>query len=149
MIETIESVIAANDGANLEQINDELIIKGLQFGFLHILSKEYKDLTPLLKAEFDYEPSTKKFYIRKNQKFKTKIPLDLRIKYFLISYLKEKESHKEYPSTDDIILDIIPLLKNGITPEKQTIINVLITVAEEYETNKWRLKQTGQLSFNF
>ncbi|EGD33642.1 MULTISPECIES: DNA methyltransferase [unclassified Capnocytophaga] len=149
VIETIESVIAANDGANLEQINDELIIKGLQFGFLHILSKEYKDLTPLLKAEFDYEPSTKKFYIRKNQKFKTKIPLDLRIKYFLISYLKEKESHKEYPSTDDIILDIIPLLKNGITPEKQTIINVLITVAEEYETNKWRLKQTGQLSFNF
>ena len=67
----------------------------------------------------------------------------------MISYLKEKESHKEYPSTDDIILDIIPLLKNGITPEKQTIINVLITVAEEYETNKWRLKQTGQLSFNF
>jgi len=52
-------------------------------------------------------------------------------------------------ATDDIILDIIPLLKNGITPEKQTIINVLITVAEEYETNKWRLKQTGQLSFNF
>ncbi|MDO4881500.1 MAG: DNA methyltransferase [Capnocytophaga sp.] len=149
VIETIESVIAANDGANLEQINDELIIKGLQFGFLHILSKEYRDLTPLLKAEFDYDSSTEKFYIRKNQKFRTKIPLDMRIRYFLISYLKEKEAHKEFPSTDDIILDVIPLLKNGITPEKQTIINVLENVAEEYEANRWRIKRTGQLSFDF
>jgi len=149
VIETIESVIAANNGANLEQINDELIIKGLQFGFLHILSKEYKDLTPLLMNEFDYDSTNEKFYIRKNQQFKTKIPLDLRIKYFLYSYLKDKEARKLYSSTDDIILDIMPLLKNGITPEKQTILNVLGDIAEECETNKWRLRQVGQLSLDF
>ena len=99
--------------------------------------------------EFDYDSTNEKFYIRKNQQFKTKIPLDLRIKYFLYSYLKDKEARKLYSSTDDIILDIMPLLKNGITPEKQTILNVLGDIAEECETNKWRLRQVGQLSLDF
>lgn len=151
VIETIESVIARHDGANLEQINDELIIKGLQFGFLHTLSKEYKDLTPILMAEFGYDQQTEKFYIRKNQKFKTKIPLDTRIRYFLLSYLKEKESRKEYPSTDDIILDIMPLLKNGITPQEQTILVVLEKIAQKVDTNRWKMKlpKAEQLSFSF
>lgn len=145
IIETIESVIAKHEGAVLEEINDELIIKGLEFGFLDILSREYKDLTPILMNEFDYDQQTKKFYIRQNQKFKTKIPLDMRIRYFLLSYMKRKELAKEYPTTDDIILDIMPLLRNGVTPENQTILIVLKSIADEYEDNKWKLKQDGQL----
>lgn len=145
IIETIEAVIAKNEGANLEQINDELIIKGLEFGFLDILSREYKDLTPILMNEFDYVQQTKKFYIRQNQKFKTKIPLDLRIKYFLLSYMKRKELENENPTTDDIILDIMPLLRNGVTPENQTILKVLSTIANEFGNNQWKLKREGQL----
>ena len=36
IIQTIEGIIAKNDGATLEQINDELIIKGLELGFLDL-----------------------------------------------------------------------------------------------------------------
>ena len=152
VIETIELVIAKHNGANLEQINDELIIKGLEMGFLHILSKEYKDLTPILISEFDYDPQTEMFYIRKDQKFKTKIPLDMRIRYFLTSYLKNKQLLKENPTTDDVILEIIPLLKNGITPENQTVISVLKQIAEPVGENNWKLKDEEreiQLSLNF
>ncbi len=149
VIETIEAVIAQNEGATLEQINDELIMKGMEFGFLDVLSKEYKDLTPILMSEFDYDQENEKFHIRKNMKFKTKIPLDLRIKYFLLSYMKRKETQGENPTTDDIILDIMPLLRNGITPENQTILIVLRTIAEEFEENKWRLKQGGQTKLIF
>ncbi len=39
------------------------------------LSKEYKDLTPILMNEYDYDEGTEKFHIRKNMKFKTKILL--------------------------------------------------------------------------
>lgn len=148
IIETIESVIAKNEGANLEEINDELIIKGLEFGFLDILSREYKDLTPILMNEFDFDQQAKKFYIRKNQKFKTRIPLDMRIKYFLLSYLKRKELEKENPTTDDIVLDIMPLLRNGVTPENQTILKILSSIADEYSNNQWKLKQKGQLSMD-
>ncbi|MBN1253631.1 MAG: type I restriction enzyme HsdR N-terminal domain-containing protein [Bacteroidales bacterium] len=149
VLETIEAVIAQNEGATLEQINDELIMKGMELGFLHVLSKEYKDLTPILMSEYDYDQENQKFHIRKNMKFKTKIPLDMRIKYFLLSYMKRKETIGEKPTTDDIILDIMPLLRNGITPENQTILIVLRTIAEEIDDNKWRLKQDGQLKMNF
>jgi len=148
IIETIEAVIAKNEGANLEQINDELIIKGLEFGFLDILSREYKDLTPILMNEFDYDSKNQKFFIRQNQKFKTRIPLDMRIKYFLLSYMKRKDLERVYPTTDDIILDIMPLLKNGVTPENQTILRVLSTIADGFEENQWRLKQKGQLTID-
>ena len=149
VIETIEAVIAQNEGATLEQINDELIMKGMEFGFLDILSKEYKDLTPILMNEYDYDQENEKFHIRKNMKFKTKIPLDMRIKYFLLSYMKRKETQGKNPTTDDIILDIMPLLRNGHTPENQTILIVLRTIAEEFKKNKWRLKQSGQMKLIF
>jgi hypothetical protein len=48
IMETIESVIAMHHGATIEEINDQLVISGLELGFLDILAKEYADLTPLL-----------------------------------------------------------------------------------------------------
>ncbi|MCK4663305.1 MAG: type I restriction enzyme HsdR N-terminal domain-containing protein [Bacteroidales bacterium] len=146
IIETIESVIAENDGANLEQINDRLIMTGLELGFLDILSKEYKDLSPILIDNFDYHKDTDTFHIIENKNFKTNIPLDLRIRYFLLSYLRRKENKKEYPTTDEIILDIMPLLKNGITPENQTILKVLEKIANHIGDNRWKIKKGGQLT---
>ena len=145
IIETIESVIAENDGATLEQINNELILKGLELGFLDILSKEYKDLTPILFNHFDFDDETETFHIKPDKRFKTNIPLDLRIRYFLLSYLKRKEKESKTPTTDEIILDIMPLLKNGITPENQTILKVLELVASHVGNNQWKLKKDGQL----
>ena len=143
IIETIEAVIAENDGASLEQINDRLIITGLELGFLDILSKEYKDLSPILTANFTYNKDSDTFHLIENKQFKTNIPLDLRIRYFLISYLRRKGLEKVCPTTDAIILDIMPLLKNGITPVDQTILNILRRVADQLKGNKWRLKQAG------
>lgn len=146
IIETIESTIAQYDGASLEQINEVLITKGLELGFLDILSKEYKDLTPLLLEHFDYDKSNDKFQIRTNKKFKTHINVHVRIRYFLISYLRRKKLENTNPSTDQIILEIMPLLKNGTTPENQTILNVLETVADRIGTDNWVIKTVEQLN---
>jgi|AntRauTorckE5430_2_1112549.scaffolds.fasta_scaffold08203_1 DNA modification methylase len=146
IIETIESVIAEKEGATLEQINDELIMKGLELGFLDILSKEYKDLTPILMNNFHYDKGAELFHIVKDKKFKTSIPLDLRIRYFLLSYLKRHEKSNYKPTTDEIILDLMPLLKNGITPENQTILIVLESIAEKIGDNRWQIKKKGQTS---
>jgi hypothetical protein len=59
-----EGIIAKHNGATLEQINDELIIKGLELGFLDLLKKEYSDLTPILLSSFDYDAATELFAIR-------------------------------------------------------------------------------------
>lgn len=148
VLQTIEGVIAKSNGASLEQINDELIIKGLELGFLDLLKKEYSDLTPLLLDLFDYNHTTELFTIRKDTRFRTSVDLNLRVRYYLISYLRRKELQKETTTFDEIVLHIIPLLKNGITPEDQTVLNVLEDIAEQVGSEgKWQLKKEGQLSF--
>src|SRR5690348_15865258 len=101
------------DGATREESNEELVLRGLELGFLHVLAKEYADLTPLLIQSFDYEEKTKKYHIREDRRFKAHIPLDLRVRYYIVSYLKRLEHRNEHPTFDDVVLNIMPLLKNG------------------------------------
>lgn len=145
IIQTIEGIIAKNNGATLEQVNDEIIIKGLELGFLDLLKKQYNDITPILMEKFDYDDATEIFTIKKGMKFKTHIDVRLRIKYYLISYLRRMEKENKTPKLDDIIFSIMPLLKNGTTPENQTILNVLQDIADRIGEDGWRLKQKGQL----
>jgi DNA modification methylase len=145
VMQTVEGIIAKNSGATLEQINDELIIKGLELGFLDLLKKEYSDLTPFLLDSFDYDETTEIFSIRKDTKFTTHLDVRLRIKYYLTSYLRRMERENRSLHFDEIVLNILPLLKNGTTPENQTILSVLETIAERTDQDGWRLKcEDGQ-----
>ncbi len=144
VMETIESIIAKNDGASLEQINDELIIKGLELGFLDLLKKQYSDLTPILLDKFDYNDQNQIFSLRKDTKFRTHVDVKLRVRYFLTSYLKRMELQNKTPTFEEIIFNILPLLKNGTTPENQTISKILNDIGEHIGDNCWRLKKGGQ-----
>ena len=48
---------------------------------------------------------------------------------------------KKTPTFDEIILNILPLLKNGVTPEDQTILSVLEDIGLRVGKDSWRLKQ--------
>ena len=148
VMQTIEGIIAKNHGATLEQINDELIIKGLELGFLDLMKKEYTDLTPILLDTFDYDDKTELFSIKKDRKFKTHIDLNLRVRYYLMSYLRRMEREKKTAHFDEIVLYIMPLLKNGITPERQTILNVLEDIADRIGEDSWKLREKGQTSLD-
>jgi hypothetical protein len=144
VMQTMEGIIAKNNGATLEQINNELIIKGLELGFLDLMKKEYSDLTPILLETFDYDEKTELFTIKHNRRFKTFIDLNLRVKYYLISYLRRMEREKKPAHFDEMVLYIMPLLKNGVTPENQTILNVLEDIAYRIGDDSWQLKLQGQ-----
>jgi len=45
---------------------------------------------------------------------------------------------------DKIVFYIIPLLKNGTTPENQTILTVLEDLAVRIQGDKWMLKPDRQ-----
>ncbi|MDR2756840.1 MAG: type I restriction enzyme HsdR N-terminal domain-containing protein [Planctomycetaceae bacterium] len=147
VIETIESIIAQHNGATLEQINDELILKGLELGFLDILSKAFPDLTPLLLKEFTYDKNMEKFSIPLSKSFKTHVDVRLRIRYYLMSYLIRCERQGKNAHFDDIILAIMPSLRNGMTPTDQTILNVLEDIAERIGDDCWRIRKKGQQEF--
>lgn len=144
VMQTIEGIIAKNNGATLEQINDELIIKGLELGFLDLLKKEYTDLTPILLGSFDYNEETEQFTLSKDSRFKTHLDVRLRIRYYLISFLRRMEREEKNPTFDEIVFNILPLLKNGITPENQTILKVLEDIGEHIGHDRWRLHKGGQ-----
>ena len=141
VMQTIEGVIANNDGASIEQINDELIVKGLELGFLDLLKKEYTDLTPLLRNNFDYDATTHKYQIRENKAFATHIDVHMRIRYFLKSILVRMERANEKVTFDQIIFNVMPLLKNGTTPENQTVLKVLEDIGQRSGDNYWTLKK--------
>ncbi|MDR0410370.1 MAG: type I restriction enzyme HsdR N-terminal domain-containing protein [Treponema sp.] len=144
LMETIEGVIAKNHGATLEQINDELIVKGLENGFLHLLKKHYSDLTPILLDRFDYSPDTERFNIKKNKSFTTHVDEKLRIKYFLTSFLFANGT----TGFDEIVYEIMPLLKNGRTPKNQTILSVLEDIGVKTDSG-WKLKPKDKTLFEF
>ncbi len=50
---TTEAVIERHNGATVEQINDALVIQGLELDMLDALSQHYDDLTQLLRKHFD------------------------------------------------------------------------------------------------
>ena len=129
----------------LRKSTAKLIIKGIELGFLDLLSKKYDDLSPLLEAYFDLDEETQKYHVPKNKKFKSAIPVDLRLRYFLLSYLKRQHQQGIDPGFSDIVQSIMPLLKNGITPEDQTILNVLRVWARETPSGRWRLRDDGQM----
>ena len=85
IIETIEGIIAQNNGATLEEINDELIIKGLELGFLHVSVNSKQYISPILMENFKYDDSTKKYHIIPDSKFKSLIDVNLRVRYYLLS----------------------------------------------------------------
>jgi len=148
VIQVIEGLIAKHDGATLEQINDELIIKGLELGFLDLLKKEYSDLTPVLSDKFDYDAKTEKYTIKKDGRFQTHIDVRLRINFYLLSFLRRMERENKLVSFEEIVFNIMPLLKNGDTPEHQTILSVLEDVGEKVGEDSWRLKKQEKTLFD-
>ena len=140
-LNNIEALIARDNGATLEEINSELQTRGLELGFLHELSEMFNDLTTFINQNFDYDNSSGKYHIRQGQKFKSQIDIKVRAKYFILSFLRGAERRNEKSTFDDICLEVIPLLKNGITPDEEYIKDILEEVAiPNKTTGEWKLK---------
>ena len=145
----IEALIARDNGATLEEINSELQTRGLELGFLHELGKMFKDLTAIINQNFDYDSASGKYHIRQGEKFKSQIDIKVRAKYFILSFLRGAERRNEKSDFDDICLEVIPLLKNGVTPEKKLIREILEEVAiPNKKTGAWRLKTSEPKLFD-
>jgi hypothetical protein len=144
IIQSIEGIIAPNSGATIEEINNELIIRGLELGFLDVLRKKYAEISPFLTVNFDYYEDTETYHLKKNTKFKAHIPLDLRVKYYVVSMLRRLARESTHPHFDDIVLEIMPLLQNGVTPDNQTILSVLEEIADRVGEDRWKLRESGQ-----
>jgi hypothetical protein len=58
------------------------------------------------------------------------------------------ERENKSPSFNEIVFAILPLLKNGLTPEHQTILSVLEDIGEQTGADSWRLKKDNPTLFD-
>ena len=54
------------------------------------------------------------------------------------------EIEKKHPTFEDIVYEMLPLLRNGSTPSSQKILEILEDIGEHIGGNKWRLRRLGQ-----
>jgi len=137
--EVSELTIVKNLGASTEDIYNALIPKLLENGLLGQVKKQLDDITPILKQEFVFAELDNLWRTKPNTKIGCFIPLDDRIRFYLIDYLQlmDREGHKV--TFDQIIFYIMPNLINGQTPASQTILNVLEKIAFSPDGQHWQL----------
>jgi hypothetical protein len=137
--EVAELTIVKNAGANTEDIYNALIPKLLENGLLGQVKKQLDDITPILKQEFVFSDLDNLWRIKPNTKIGCFIPLDDRIRFYLIDYLQLMEREGRKASFDQIVFNVMPNLINGQTPASQTILNVLEQIAFSPDSKYWEL----------
>lgn len=142
VLNNVEALIARDDGATLEEIYADLQIRGLELGFYHELGKMYNDLTPFINQNFDLDSASGKYHIKQGERFKSHlIDIKTRARYFVLSFLRGCERQNRRVTFDDICLEVIPLLKNGIMPQNTLISDILQEIAiPNTKTGEWKLK---------
>ena len=139
--EVAELTIVKSSGASTEDIYNALIPKLLENGLLSQVKKQIDDITPLLKQEFVFSDLDNQWRIKPNTRIGCFIPLEDRIRFYLLDYLQSKEREGKSATFDEIIFTVMPNLINGQTPANQTILNVLDQIAYSPDGKHWCLGQ--------
>ncbi|MFM7909989.1 MAG: hypothetical protein ACKPA9_34050, partial [Microcystis sp.] len=139
--EVAEMTIVKNSGASTEDIYNALIPKLLENGLLTQVKKQIDDITPLLKEEFNFSELDHLWRIRPNTKIGCFIPLEERIRFYLLDFLTAKKRQEKVATFDEIIFAVMPNLINGTTPSDQSILKVLEKLAYSPDGRHWQLGQ--------
>ena len=147
--DSAELTIVQTDGATTDAIYSDLIPKLLENGLLGEVSSKIGDITPVLAQEFDYDPASKIWTAKPGRKLGSHIPLDNRIRFYVKDFLNQIERQDRRATIDDIALHVLPKLKNGIQPTKQTLIEEIRKIASPVEGKYWALWDNPQQLFEF
>lgn len=145
ILNSAELSIAARDGgAGTDEIYEDLIPKLIENGLLSELKDKISDFTPLLADKFDFDAKIGKWSIIPNTKLGGFVPIDLRIRFYIESYLNQCRRKGIKATLEMIWANIIPLLKNGDQPSDQKLITELNKIAEPYEGKYYRIRKELQ-----
>ncbi len=134
-----ELQIVRNDGASTEMIYNALIPALLENGLLAEVKKEFADITPLLDQEFDFSEVDGQWHIRPDKKLGSYVPVEDRISFYVVDYLKRMQRLGRKATFDDIVQDVMPNLVNGAKPSTQSILKVLEVMAYSPDGKHWEL----------
>ena len=139
LVQCAKEYIMENDGATFAEINDLLVTKAMNEGFLDEYL-EINNLKQFVLQHFDYDKDSNKYHCIEAQE--PSIPLDKKTKYFLINYFNKCKKEGKPALFSDICFEVIPKLVNGITPDNRYIKEILqeIAIVADSKTGEWKLK---------
>jgi len=146
---TAELSIVTHEGATTDQIFADLIPTLLENGLLGEVDAKIGDIVPLLQQEFLYDRENDSWHNKPGRKLGCHIPLERRIRYYLRDYLLQCERTGKRAGIDDIVTTVLPKLKNGIQPTKQSIITELEKIASPHDRKYWVLWTDPQQELDF
>lgn len=148
LVQCAKEYIMENDGATFAEINDLLVTKAMNEGFLDEYL-EINNLKQFVLQHFDYDKDSKKYHCIEAQE--PSIPLDKKTKYFLINYFNKCKKEGKPALFSDICFEVIPKLVNGITPDNRYIKEILqeIAIVADSKTGEWKLKTQDARLFDF
>ena len=138
------SIVNGENGASTEEIYEDLIPRLIENGLLSEIRDKISDITPLLGDKFDFNHLSGRWVIPPDTKLGSHIHIELRIQFYIESYLNQCHRRSIKATFDDIWSNVIPLLKNGDQPSEQSLIKELNKIAETYEGNYYRLRKEYQ-----
>lgn len=143
LVQTAKEYIIENDGASFAEINDLLVTKAMNEGFLDEYL-EVSDLKNFVLQHFDYDEESKKYHCSEAQE--PSIPLDKKTRYFLINYFNKCKKENRPALFSDICFEVIPKLINGVTPDDRYIKEILqeIAVIVDNKTGEWKLRDKSK-----
>lgn len=145
--QSVELTIINNNGAaTTEEVNDGVITELLSNGYLQEVTEKVSDFGDVLKEYFDYDTEFKVWKIKAKTKLGSHIPLDKRIKFYLESAFNKAKRLNQQLTIDEIVPEVMPYLRNGITPENQDILSELEKIAYSPDGNHWELNVYSQLT---
>ncbi len=136
-----ERVIYEGGGATTEEILrvvvPELFDNDL---FFDAASKKMGDILAILESDFELGEDNL-WQIKAGRQVGNFIPPRLRIRYYVMSYLRKVGK----ANFDSIITTIFPLLTNGHQPTREDITDVLKEVAISHDGVNWELRSDSEL----
>ncbi len=137
-----ERVIYEGGGATTEEILrvvvPELFDNDL---FFDAASKKMGDILAILESDFELGED-ELWQIKSGRQVGNFIPPRLRIRYYVISYLRKVGK----ANFDSIITTILPLLINGHQPTREDIADVLKEIAISHDGVNWELRSDSELA---
>ena len=142
MFQDIEEIIIENNGANLNEIWNGLIIKSVEGNYIDMIAKKFESFIPAINERFDIDKDTNKYHLQENASFSNyAIPIEKRVEYFIRAILGRAKEKAHGVSFNDIVFQVIPLTKNGVQANNKLIRDILGEIAyEEKDSGEWRLK---------
>ncbi len=137
-----ERVIHQGGGATTEEIMREVVSELFDNDLFHdAASKSINDILAILESDFEMG-NDDLWQIRAGRQVGNFIPPKLRIRYYVMGYLRKVGK----ADLDSIITTIFPRLTNGHRPTTEDIADVLKEVAISHDGVNWELRSDSELA---